>query len=160
MENETEQSGSLPRVYEVGFHVVSSVPEADLGIRVTAVRDAIEAAGGRMIADEFPKHIDLAYPMAKVHANKRSTHRSAYFGWMKFDMEPRGTKVLDAALKKDEYILRFILVETVRENTMAPKKVLREKRPDDVLRPKEPVVEKPALTEEELDKTIEELVIS
>ncbi|OGZ08437.1 MAG: hypothetical protein A3C93_01475 [Candidatus Lloydbacteria bacterium RIFCSPHIGHO2_02_FULL_54_17] len=160
MENELENFAPLPRVYEVGFHISPTIAEEDLGIRVTAVRDAVEAAGGRMIADEYPKHIDLAYPIVKVSANKRATHHSAYFGWMKFDMEPKGAKVLDATLKKDDYILRFILVQTVRENTMAPKKVLTQKRAEEVVRTKESAPEKPAMSEEELDKTIEELVIS
>ncbi|MDO8521533.1 MAG: 30S ribosomal protein S6 [bacterium] len=159
-ENELDKITPDARVYEVGYHIIPSVVEADLGIRVTAVRDAIEAAGGRMIADEYPKHVDLAYPMVKLTANKRATHHSAYFGWMKFDAEPKGVKTLETALKKDEFILRFILIKTVRENTMAPKKVFREKRAEEVPRAKEAVAEKPVMSEAELDKTIEELVIS
>ena len=139
--------------------IIPSVTEDDLGIRVTAIRDAIEAAGGRIFADEYPKHIDLAYPMVKVSANKRATHHSAYFGWMKFDAEPKGVIALRAALKKDEFILRFILVKTVRENTMAPKKVHREKRAEESPRAKESAVPMPKMTEEEFDKTIEELII-
>ena len=160
MENELENFTPLPKVYEVGYHIIPTVAESDLGIRVTAIRDAVEAAGGRMISDEYPKLIDLVYPMIKVTANKRTTNHSAYFGWMKFDAEPEGAKLLDATLKKDDFILRFILVKTVRENTMAPKKVLREKRTEEAPRAKEAVIEKPAMSEEELDKTIEDLVIS
>lgn len=160
MENELENSTPLPRVYEVGYHIIPTVAEDDLGVRVTAIRDAVEAAGGRAIADEYPKHIDLAYPMVKVTANKRTTHHSAYFGWMKFDAEPKGIKALEAALKKDDFILRFILVKTVRENTMAPKKVFTQKRAEEAPRAKDAVAQMPAMTEEELDKTIEDLVIS
>lgn len=160
MENELENLTPDPRIYEVGYHIIPSVAEEDLGIRVTAIRDAVEHAGGRMIADEYPKHIDLAYPIVRVTANKRATHHSAYFGWMKFDMVPSGAKMLDAALKKDDFILRFLLVQTVRENTIAPKKTLREKRAEETPRTKEATVEKPVMTEAELDKTIEELVIS
>ncbi|OGZ06972.1 MAG: hypothetical protein A3D65_02350 [Candidatus Lloydbacteria bacterium RIFCSPHIGHO2_02_FULL_50_13] len=159
-ENEIDKMTPDARVYEVGYHIIPTVAEDNLGVRVTAVRDVVESVGGRMISDEYPKHIDLAYPMVKVTSNKRATHHSAYFGWMKFDAEPEGIKKLDEALKKDEYILRYILLKTVRENTMAPKKVLREKRAEEAPRVKEAVVEKPTMTEEELDKTIEELVIS
>ena len=158
---ETVEVASDPKVYEVGFHIVSSVAEDDLGVRVTAIRDVIESAGGRMIADEFPKHCELAYPMVKVAANKRATYNSSYFGWMKFDAEASGIKKVEAALKADAFVLRFIIVKTVRENTMAPKKALMQKRGEEVERPVAPKVEdKPALTEEELDKTIEDLVIS
>ena len=160
MEKELEKLTAPPQVYEVGFHIIPTVAEDDLGVQVTAVRDIIEAAGGRMIADEYPKHIDLAYPMQKIVSNKRSLHHSAYFGWMKFDAEPKSIRAIDGALKKNEFVIRFILVKTVREITMVPRKLLREKHPEETHRVPSKVEEKPAMTEEELDKTIEDLVIS
>lgn len=160
MEKEREKIVAEPQVYEVGFHVIPIVAEDDLGVRVTAVRDVIEAAGGRMISDEYPKHLDLAYPMVKIAANKRATYHSSYFGWMKFDADPASIRAIDKVLKADEFIIRFILVKTVRENTMVPKKVLREKRNEETPHAKESPAEKqPAMTEEELDKTIDSLVI-
>ena len=146
-------------VYEVGFHIVPIVAEDDLGVRVTAIRDAIETAGGSMIADEYPRHMELTYPMLKIAENKRATHHSAYFGWMKFEVEPKGAIVIDTALKADDLILRFIIVKTVRENTMVPKKVLQQKRGDEA-KADEPAEEKPIMSEAEIDKTIEDLVIS
>jgi|SRR3989338_6361588 len=146
------------RIYEVGYHILPIVSEADLGARVTAVRDVIESSGASIIADEYPKHMDLAYQMVKTASNKRATYSSAYFGWMKFEAEPNAAKKIEVALREDELILRHILVKTVRENTMVPKKVFREFREADA-KPREKEAEKPALTEEELDKTIDELVI-
>ena len=158
---DTAEVANDSKVYEVGFHILPNVAEDDLGVRVTAIRDIIESNGGRMIADEFPKHMELSYPMVKIASNKRATYNSSYFGWMKFDADPKGIKAVEIALKADEFVLRFILVKTVRENTMAPKKALMAKRGEEVDRvlPVK-VEEKPALTEEELDKTIEDLVIS
>ncbi|KKU78625.1 MAG: hypothetical protein UY04_C0031G0004 [Parcubacteria group bacterium GW2011_GWA2_47_7] len=146
-------------VYEVGFHIVPIVAEADLGIRVTAIRDVIEAAGGSMISDEYPKHMELSYPMTKIAANKRALHHSAYFGWMKFEVEASGARDINTKLKADDLILRYIIVKTVRENTMVPKKVLQQKRGDEP-KVEEKVEDKPVLTEAEIDKTIEDLVIS
>lgn len=162
MDNELEQIGKEPKIYEVGFHILPTVGDENLGAKVTEVRDAIDAAGGKVFADEYPKHIELSYPMVKVFANKRTTYNSSYFGWMKFDADPKVVKLLDETLKKDPNVLRYIIVETVRESTMSPKKFVRERKMRDesapvVERVKE---EKPAMTEEELDKTIEELVIS
>jgi ribosomal protein S6 len=146
-------------VYEVGYHIVPIVAENDLGVCVTAIRDAIEAVGGSMIADEYPRHMELSYPMVKIAANKRATHHSAYFGWMKFEVVPAGAKSLEAKLKADDTILRFILVKTARENTMVPKKVLQQK-PREESKEDTKTEDKPVLTEAELDKTIEDLVIS
>jgi ribosomal protein S6 len=151
--------GAMPKVYEVGYLILPIVAEADLGAKVTGIRDIIEGAGGKMISDEYPKHIELAYPIPHMVNNKRTLHHSAYFGWMKFDGEPKSAKSISDAFKKDEHILRFLLIKTLRENTMAPKKIFRELRANDP-KPDEKAVEKPALSEEELDKTIEELVIS
>ncbi len=158
-ETSVEEVAKERVVYEVGYHIVPIVAENDLGVHVTAIRDAIEAAGGSMIADEYPRHLELAYPMVKIAANKRATHHSAYFGWMKFESVPSGAKLLDAKLKSDDNILRYIIVKTVRENTMVPKKVLQQK-PREEGKSDEKVDEKPVLTEAELDKTIEDLVIS
>ncbi len=148
-----------PAIYEVGFHIVPTVNEGSLGERVTAIRDVILANGGTIIADEYPKHIELAYSMTKVVSNKRALYSSAYFGWLKFEVEPKGAKAINDQLKSDDFIIRYLLVKTVRENTMAPKKVFA-KRTEETARPEEKVEEKPAMTEEELDKTIEDLVIA
>jgi ribosomal protein S6 len=148
-----------PKVYEVGFHIAPIVPEEDLGARVTAIRDVIDAEGGKMISDEYPRHMDLSYPMIKIASNKRAIYHSSYFGWMKFEVSPQGAKAIEANLKKDDVVVRFILVKTVRENTMVPKKVLQQKRGEET-KTDEKVVEKPVMSEAEIDKTIEDLVIS
>jgi hypothetical protein len=95
----------------------------------------------------------------KVVSNKRATHHASYFGWVKFEVVPAGAKAIDKKLKSEDNILRFILVKTVRENTMVPKKVLQQKRGEEG-RVEEKVEEKPVLTEAEMDKTIEDLVIT
>lgn len=164
-EKEFDHVGDDPRIYEVGFHILSTIAEDALGAEVTAVRDVIEAAGGKLIADEYPRHIDLAYPMLHVAANKRAYHHTAYFGWMKFEADSAAIKKINTALKGNDNILRFIVVKTVRENTFAPKKLLRERRmhddrADEEKDDKTRSADAPKMTEEELDKTIEELVIS
>lgn len=154
-----EDIGNDPLVYEVGFHIIPIIVEDDLGARVTAIRDVIEEHKGKMIADEYPKHLDLAYPMVKIASNKRATYHSAYFGWMKFEVEPKDAKAIQAKLMADDNILRFIFVKTVRENTMVPKKIFTQKRPDETKSEEKREIITP-MSEEELDKTIEELVIA
>jgi len=159
---ELDTIGSDPRVYEVGYHLLPTVGEERIGAEVTAIKDTIEGARGVVFAEEFPKHLDLAYPMAKVKHNKRTTYRSAYFGWMKFEATPKAVLAINEKLKGNEHILRYILLKTVRENTMAPKKMLRERK-EEFLRgdeSEESKKEEPKMTEAEIDKTIEELVIS
>lgn len=148
-----------PAIYELGYHIVPIVGEDNLGARVTAVRDVIESHKGIIIADEFPKSIDLAYPMVKHAENKRATYASAYFGWFKFQANPSAAKAIDLGIKKDNAVLRYILVKTVRENTMSPKKALRDAKREEG-RGDEPKEEKPKLSEAELDKAVEDLASS
>jgi ribosomal protein S6 len=159
-EKNVENMNEEQSIYEIGFHLVPIVAENDLGVRVTAIRDIIETNGGKMIADEYPKQMELAYPMIKIAANKRALYHSSYFGWVKFEVEVNKAKAIEAALKADDFILRFIFVKTVRENTMAPKKALVKRSEEGSTKSEAQVEEKPQLTEEELDKTIEDLVIS
>jgi ribosomal protein S6 len=150
-----------PKVYEIGYHIVPIISDEDLGARVTAIRDAIERFGGVTIADEYPRRFELAYPMAKVAQNKRSTYAQSSFGWTKFEILPKAIPEIEKILAANDDILRFIVVETVRENTLVPKKILRERKPgDEPERKTEKEEEKPKLTEAELDKTIEDLVIT
>jgi ribosomal protein S6 len=160
--NIKEQKDESTQVYEVGYHVISSIPEEEVGAHVAQVHDMIEKAGGVIIGEEFPKTMELAYPMVKVAQNQRKTYTSAYFGWVKFEGPTASAPKVKKDLDQDEKILRFIIVKTVRENTMIPKKVaLQAGRRDDDESPRErskpaPEKEKP-MTEEELDKTIDEL---
>lgn len=165
MENELKELdgiGAEPKVYEVGYNIVPTVGDERIGEEVTAIKDIIEGEKGSVFAEEFPKYIDLAYPMVKVHHNKRTLYHSAYFGWMKFEATPEAAVAIEKKLKASEHILRFLLIKTVRENTMAPKKMLRERK-EEILRGDEsvePKKEELKMTEAEIDKTIEDLVIS
>ncbi|KKW37152.1 MAG: hypothetical protein UY81_C0002G0010 [Candidatus Giovannonibacteria bacterium GW2011_GWA2_53_7] len=147
-----------PQIYEVGYHIVPIVGEDNLGARATAVRDMIETRKGVILSDEFPKSMDLAYPMVKIAENKRATYTSSYFGWFKFQAEPSAIRAIETDLKADNNIMRFMLVKTVRENTMSPKKPLRPTREEG--RENGPREEKPVMSEAEMDKTIDDLVVT
>ncbi len=147
-------------VYEVGFHVVSSVPEEEVGARVAHVHDVIEKYGGVIISEEFPRALDLAYPMVKVVNNQRKTYTSAYFGWVKFEGPTSSPVEVKKEFDADDKILRFIIIKTVKENTLMPKKLIaqagkQDDREERTARKEEK--EKPAMTDAELDKTIDEL---
>lgn len=148
-----------PVIYEVGYHIVPIVGEDNLGARATKVRDVIESHKGMIIADEFPRALELAYPMAKVAENKRATYTSAFFGWFKFQALPDALVAIDKDLKKDVDILRYLVVKTVRENTMSPKKAIRDaqRAEEGTSAPRE---EKPKMSDEEMDKAVEDLAAS
>jgi hypothetical protein len=60
----------------------------------------------------------------------------------------------------DEKILRFIIIKTVKENTLMPKKLIAQAGRQDEREeraPRKEEKEKPVMTDADLDKTIDEL---
>lgn len=154
------------RVYELGYHFLVSFSEAELPVEVSALRGRIEALGGIFIADEFPRQVVLSYPMFRSTGGKREKFERAYFGWIKFEMDPASVAKLDAELRSEKKLVRFMLIKTVRENTLIPKRLLTtEKEENEALKKKEISAPREAeksavpVSDEELDKTIEGLVV-
>lgn len=162
-----------PRVYELGYHLVPTIAEEQVPQASDAVRGMIEGISGSIIAEEKPVFIDLAYTIIKVVNHKNKRFDEAYFGFIKFESDPSEIATLEEALKKDENVLRYMVVTTLKENTFISKKFPSSKakeRADGIEEEvvvvpvpemeAEPVpavpIEKPA--SDELDKAIDKLV--
>lgn len=121
MEMDTDMSGD-PRVYEVGYLFVPTISEEELPASYGNLKELISSFGGQIISDEMPKMITLAYQMLKVVANIRSKFNTAYFGWVKFEMDPAKVLELKKKLDLSPEIIRFLIIKTVKENTIATKR--------------------------------------
>ena len=157
------------QVYELGFHIIPSVEKNNIADEIGSIRSAIEKLGGIFVAEEFPKLITLAYTMTKDIDGKRYKFNNAYFGWLKFEI---GKELIDS----NNNILRFLIIKTVRESTLAPKDAVFSKegvkklkyntndskifKKDDKDKEKKDKIKKKEvkMSEEELDKTIEKLI--
>ena len=160
-----------PRVYELGYHLVPTLAEEQIPAASGAVRGMIERISKDIIAEELPVFIDLAYQIVKTVEHKNKRFNDAYFGWIKFEATPSDIATLEEELKKDDNVLRYLVVKTTRENTFLSKKFPSSnaksrdtEMPADVISEEAPVaaVEEaaiaPVAVEDELDKAIEELV--
>lgn len=145
--------GADPKVYEIGFHIVPNLSEEAKEEEVSKIRSYISSVNGSIIADGAVKKMDLAYPIVQVASNKRATFNSSFFGWFKFEAEPKGAKEVASLLKADTSVIRFLLIKTVREDTMAPRKLLMKKKEDEVVEAPEVIV-----SEEEIDASIDKLI--
>ncbi len=149
------------RVYEIGYLVVSSVPEEKVAAEVDAIKSVITKNGGEFIGEEFPKLRPLAYMMRKEVGSVKSRYNDAYFGWVKFDIDPSMLKDIKAALDTQQTILRYLLVNTVRENTYLGQKAFAKTKEEGGVEktestPVEGVVA--PVVAEEIDKTIDDMV--
>lgn len=163
VKNNTEGSEDS-RVYEVGYLLVPTISEESVPGMYTNLKDLVTSYGGTIISDDMPRMIPLAYSMTKVVANVRSKFNTAYFGWIKFSME--ADKVLEFKKKLDLSgdIIRFLILKTVKENTIAAKRFIGR----DSVHRRAPgvggankegqVVEAVPINKEEIDKEIDAMV--
>ena len=149
------------RVYEVGYLLVPTISAEQLSKEVEAIRAILDGQKVIHVSDGFPKEIRLAYEMLKVVGPKRSKYETAYFGWMKFQAEPASLKEIKKALDASEKVIRFLLIETVLENTLHGHKFTKEGEKREVRKSSTSEKEetKPEAVVEDLDKSIDKLVI-
>ena len=145
-------NGLEPRVYEVGYHILPIVGESDLDAEVNLIRETVVKNGGELIKEGSPRLIDLAYPMTKVIENKRNEFSRGYFGWIKFAVTPEATFEIKKALDNHANILRFIMISTVREDTIVGE------IPTATESKEKPKVDEGEINKEELDKQIDDMV--
>lgn len=166
---ETQDSDFEPRVYEVGYLIVPSVAQENLPEKVTAIRSVIESVKGSILDEGEPRYQDLAYDMATTINNKKVVHKAGYFGWLKCEIDPASIESIDEKLKADTELIRFIIIKTVREDTLAPieaaftaerEEKARKEREKMTVKPKteEEEVKDPA-SKEEIDETIDKLIV-
>jgi ribosomal protein S6 len=100
--------------------------------------------------------------MSKEIETRKQKFDQAYFGWVKFEIESSVIPEIKNALNANINILRSLVVKTVRENTMSYTKVSMkksaEKTPEEEGKTEAEV--KGPVNEDEIDKSIDELVIS
>lgn len=148
-------------VYELGYLLVTSIPEEKIPENVDQVKKIIVDAGASIIAEEAPVRQPLAYTMRrKTVSGAYEKYDSAYFGWVKFELGSESVEEAKRAIEAHPAVLRMILISTVRENTYLGKRAVAAMAKADAA-PVEKVEEKkdvaPA-TVEEMDKSIDDMV--
>lgn len=105
-------------VYEIGFHLNPTLPEGEVLGKVSDLKQAISTRSGEIISEGFPTLIQLAYTIVKHIGNENKRFHQAYFGWIKFEMESASIVDLKKVLESDIDMIRFLIIKTVREDTM------------------------------------------
>ncbi len=111
------------QVYEFSYLLMPTIPEGDVSKKVTALKALMEKSGSTFISEEYPEFISLAYTMIKVINNKHERVNNAYFGWFKMEAPATVLEAVKMTLDRDDDLVRYLLIKTVKESTLAPKKV-------------------------------------
>lgn len=169
-EGEKEALEATPErtIYELGYHMVPSIGEENVAAEVAALKAIIERHEGVFLVEEHPVLTQLSYTLRIVRSGKREKYTTAYFGSLKFEIEPRLLARVKEDLEQDQNILRHLLITTVREETRAPKRIFQKpETPAPTSAPRKETTrsgaaekaEKGEVSEAELDRSIAELVV-
>ena len=142
------------RIYELGYWFVPTILETEIEDQVTELKNKLTSKGAVFIAEEEPYLRELAYEMCKVINNKNNYFNEGYFGWIKFEIDPSEVTPLHHELELDPNIIRSLITQTVRENTVYTKRPLGLKRDDEIVAEDQEGNSEKA-TEEVMEKTPE-----
>ncbi len=167
MQENIKEKDENVAVYEVSFLLLPSLASEQVPSSADFLKKVIKELGGAIISDENPILIDLAYPMTKVVGTTRHKVDTAYFGWLKFELSRDGMEKVKKSLDSSENVLRYLIIKTVRENTLlfGKMKLGKEEKPKRNEEKDEPVEDDSIdvvkeTSPEEIDKSIDELVIA
>ncbi len=160
MDEKTKDLGDI-EIYEIGYHILPTVAESEVESHVSKIHSFVSDKAGVVIAEEFPQMRSLAYDITKKIDTKNLNFNKAFFGWVKFELDRSLINEVKAQLDTMQTLLRFIIVKTVRENTIHTPKAPVVKKDEDNSEVVEDVVleSKPEVSEEEMDKSIDDLVV-
>lgn len=149
IEETSDEKIARLEVYEVGYVMLPTIAEENLGAEVTAFKDTLLEQGVSFISDEYPKLIELAYEMSRSINNKKQKFSYGYFGWVKFESNTDQAKTIKDMLSKNEKLIRYLMIKTVRESTMSVKRAYT--KPEGAKR-------RPVQKHEEIDQASEAII--
>ena len=111
-------------VYELGIHLLPTLSEADVQIEFSKIKSQIEKANGEFISESAPRLFTLAYEIPKTIKAQKKWYETAYFGWVKFELEASALAAIEKYVKELDSTLRYVFVKTVAEDTLVSKDLL------------------------------------
>lgn len=149
------------QVYEIGYLLVSTIPEEKVATEVASLKETLTKKGAEFIGEETPELRTLAYTMIKKMGTSNHRFDQGYFGWFKFVLPKKDIESIKKSFEENKNMLRTLVITTIRENTYlgkkAPVAALISKEEDAVVA-EAPSVDGTPVSVEEIDKSIEDMV--
>jgi ribosomal protein S6 len=147
------------REYEVSFHLLPTLSKEAADAVVEEIISFITTDKGAIISQGKIEPYTLAYSISKSVKSVKSSYSRSYFGWVKFSCSGERVVALKDMLQKSDSVLRFLIVHAVTEKE--DKKEVEEENAVKKEKMEKPETAQSGITsEEELDKTIDQLVIN
>ncbi len=122
-----ENKTSDKKLYEVGFHIVSSINADKVVDEVSKIKKTLTDNGAEIVNEIEAKLINLAYQMTIKILDNNYKFDKAYFGSITFNATAADVVSIDSELKANNNVLRFLLVKTVNDPEHSTNKIPREK---------------------------------
>ena len=106
--------------YELAFHVLPTVAEGEVADVFTSLKTAIEQAGGTITLEEAPARFELAYEIIKLLEGRNRKFTSAYFGWVRFTLEPAQLEEVTEEVEGVNQLLRHLLIRLTKAEEANP----------------------------------------
>ena len=106
--------------YELAFHVLPTVAEGEVADVFTSLKTAIEQAGGTITLEEAPARFELAYEIIKLLEGRNRKFTSAYFGWVRFTLEPAQLEELTEEVEGTSQLLRHLVIRLTKAEEANP----------------------------------------
>ena len=119
-EVETETNEPELASYELAYHILPTVAEGEVTGVSDELKKLITTAGGEMFDEEDAKRFELAYEIDKHLEGKYRKFTSAYFGWIRFRLEPVKLDALTKSFDENKQLLRYLLVRLTKVEENAP----------------------------------------
>jgi ribosomal protein S6 len=153
-EKEIQETGKL---YELGFHLVSTIPAEKTADEFNKLKDLIISHKGEVVKEGEIKTMNLAYTIIKKIAGQNVRFKQSHFGWVKFTIPSDEVIPLKEDLNLLEDVLRFILIKTVDDYAHSTNRLADEmiQADDEMLEEtdeSEVVLEETEVLEDEVDK--------
>lgn len=110
------------QVYEIGYLLVSSIPEEKVNSEVESLKEILTKKDAEFLGEEAPELRTLAYTMIKKMGTSNHRFDQGYFGWFKFELAKKNIESVKKAFEENKNMLRTLVIATVRENTYLGKK--------------------------------------
>lgn len=114
LDETSEDSGTEPRVYELGFHLDPELPTEEVKKAYQEIRKFVEEMG-TIVAEGEPEKIQLAYTISRQDTGGRRDFDSAYFAWIVYETTPLKHDEVVTSADVDKRIVRFIDLLTTKD---------------------------------------------
>lgn len=156
--DEQEENGKKD-LYEAGILIVPTISEDAVRSIFSDITEMLVKNGAMIKSSDAPTLRDLAYEMTKSSGGKNHRFNSAYFGTIIFEAENPFISVIKDEILKQGDVLRLLIIKTTTAALMPRERRVSGRIEPEKFRPEKSAIPLAPLSEAEIDKTIEALVV-